>query len=58
MNYVFSESGVNTTLLVLGISNIVFLSLVVFLAIKLCQNQNKGKVSFYHTLITHIKYLY
>jgi len=47
MNYVFSESGVtvNTTLLVLGISNIVFLSLVVFLAIKLCQNQ-KGKVSF------------
>ncbi|XP_056115198.1 uncharacterized protein LOC130091376 [Rhinichthys klamathensis goyatoka] len=42
----FKESGVNTTLLVLGISNIVFLTLAFFLAIKLCQNQNKGKVSF------------
>ncbi|XP_073692494.1 uncharacterized protein [Garra rufa] len=38
------ESGyVNPTLLALGILNIIFLALVVFLGIKLCMGQNKGK---------------
>ncbi|XP_067293472.1 uncharacterized protein [Pseudorasbora parva] len=42
-----NESDANTTLLVLGISNIIFLTLAVFLTIKLCQNLNKGKVSIF-----------
>ncbi|XP_067291896.1 uncharacterized protein [Pseudorasbora parva] len=36
------ESDANTILLVLGISNIIFLTLAVFLIIKLCQKLNKG----------------
>uniref|UniRef100_A0A673L618 Ig-like domain-containing protein n=1 Tax=Sinocyclocheilus rhinocerous TaxID=307959 RepID=A0A673L618_9TELE len=42
---VISESvDVNPTLLVLGVLNIIFLTLAVFLAIKLCQDPNKSKV--------------
>ncbi|XP_052458568.1 immunoglobulin superfamily member 3-like isoform X3 [Carassius gibelio] len=55
----FRESvNVKPTLLVLGVLNIIFLTLVFFLGIKLCQDPNKSKISFWHTYCELIICLY